>query len=149
MAKHADNGSPPAGNPLHRLRSIASHIPFWNECPVPSEDGIIMGVIYTQDGKCHLAQLSCDGRRHLIDLRAKTWTNGSALQSLYEQLLHNHGRVNHTRAITHVNEKLVEVAATALCCPKCGPNQETVQRVFRDFRAYLEAIHWGAIRRNH
>jgi len=79
------------------------------------EKRIAQGAIFTQSSQCHLADLSCDGRRHLFDLRVRAWTNGSALPFLYEQLLCNHRQVNHTRAITHVNEKLVEVASEFSC----------------------------------
>jgi len=100
---------------MEKLLKAAAGLPFWAVSHIDPEKRIAQGAIFTQSGQCHLADLSCDGRRHLFDLSVRAWTTGSALHPLYEELLHIHDRVNHTRAVTHVNEKLVEVAGEFSC----------------------------------
>jgi len=93
MARRADVGI-----------SSAPNLPCWAVSHIDPEKRIAQGAIFTQSG-----------RRHLFDVRVRAWTTGSALHPLYEELLHIHERVNHTKAVTHVNEKLVEVASEFSC----------------------------------
>jgi len=149
MASHANSQTAAARNPLHQILAAASKSPFWSPSPFGPESRIVQGAIHTQDGRCHMARLSCDNRRHLFDLRVRAWTNGSPMPLLYEELLRAHAQTKHTRAICRVNENCVEFAATASYCPSCGPNVQSVRRVFRDLRSYLSAIPWDSIQRSH
>jgi len=116
---------------MEELLKAAAGLPFWAVLHTDPEKRIAQGTIFTQSSQCHLADLSCDGRRHLFDLKVRAWTNGFALLPLYEQLLRIHGNVNLTKAITHVNEKFVEFAATTFCCQDRTPRSLRTRQIAR------------------